>query len=77
MRTTVDIPDELYKSVRLLAVEQNTSLKQLVVDGLGLLLNRQSGELTRKQFEPPLIHCTRTDKLIIDNETIYDLIDFP
>ena len=77
MRTTVDLPDDLYKTVRILAIEKNTSLRQMVVDGLDLLLRQQADDLPQKRFEPPLIRSTRTDKLIIDNETIYDLIDFP
>jgi hypothetical protein len=77
MRTTVDLPDDLYKSIRMLAIEKNSSLRQMVVDGLDLLMRQQTGDTTEKQFEPPLIRSTRTDKLVIDNETIYDLIDFP
>jgi hypothetical protein len=61
----------------MLAIEKNSSLRQMVVDGLDLLLRQQTGALPQKRFEPPLIHSTRSDKLIIDNETIYDLIDFP
>ena len=77
MRTTIDLPDDLYKDVRMLAVERNSSLRQMVLDGLGLLLKQQTGKLPQKHFEPPQIRSTRTDKLVIDNETIYDLIDFP
>lgn len=77
MRTTIDLPDDLYKSVRMLAVEKDSSLRQMVVDGLGLLLQQQTTHTPRQPFEPPLIRSTRTDKLVIDNETIYDLIDFP
>jgi hypothetical protein len=77
MRTTIDLPDDLYKDVRMLAVERNSSLRQMVLDGLGLLLKQQTGNLPQKHFEPPQIHSTRIDKLVIDNETIYDLIDFP
>ena len=77
MRTTVDLPDDLYKTVRMLAIEKNTSLRQMVVDGLDLLLRQQTDDLPQKRFKPPLIRSTRSDKLIIDNETIYDLIDFP
>jgi hypothetical protein len=77
MRTTIDLPDDLYKSVRMLAVEKNSSLRQMVVNGLDLLLKQQTTDHPQKRFEPPLIRSTRTDKLVIDNETIYDLIDFP
>jgi hypothetical protein len=49
----------------------------MVVNGLDLLLKQQTTDHPQKRFEPPLIRSTRTDKLVIDNETIYDLIDFP
>jgi hypothetical protein len=77
MRTTIDLPDDLYKIVRTVAIENDTTLRQMVVDGLGLLLQQQTTHTPRQPFEPPLIRSTRTDKLVIDNETIYDLIDFP
>jgi len=77
MRTTIDLPDDLYKNVRMLAIEKDSSMRQMVVDALALLLQQQPEKLPQKRFEPPLIRSTRTDKLVIDNETIYDLIDFP
>jgi len=77
MRTTIDLPDDLYKNVRMLAIEKDTSMRQMVVDALALLLQQQPAKLPQKRFEPPLIRSTRTDKLVIDNETIYDLTDFP
>jgi len=77
MRTTIDIPDELYKSVRMLAIEKNTSVKQMVMEGLELLFQRGNPPVPQERAKFPQIPSTRTDKLVIDNETIYDLIDFP
>ncbi len=36
-----------------------------------------SSEPPVKRLKLPLIRSTRKDKLIIDNEKIYEIIDFP
>jgi hypothetical protein len=50
-------------------------MRELVLEGLEMV--KRSSLKPRKRFEVPLIPSTRTDKLVIDNETIYDIIDFP
>jgi hypothetical protein len=77
MRTTVDIPDETYKSVKMVAVEHNTTVKQLVLEGLGLLLLHRAPKPPARRLQLPLIRSTRTDQLEIDSEKIYEIIDFP
>jgi hypothetical protein len=76
MRTTIDIPDEKYKDVKMTAIQRNTTVKQMVLDGLDLLLKQEPTPPT-KRFQLPLIHSTRTDKLDLDSEKIYEIIDFP
>lgn len=75
MRTTVDIPDETYRTIRVMAAERGATFRQLVLEGLEMV--KQAKQAPRKRFDLPLLPSTRTDKLVIDNETIYDLIDFP
>jgi hypothetical protein len=77
MRTTVDIPDELYKSARTVAIENDTTLKQMVVDGLTLLMEKRTSPAPAKRLKLPLIRSSRTDKLELDSEKIYEIIDFP
>lgn len=76
MRTSVDIPDDLYRKIKILASQRGTSIRQLVVDGLALVA-RPAPPPRKKRFEIPIIPSTRTEKLDLDNETIYDLIGFP
>jgi DNA polymerase II small subunit/DNA polymerase delta subunit B len=75
MRTTIDIPDETYRTIKVMAAERGTTVRELVLEGLEAV--RQKKLVPRKPFTIPLIPSTRKDKLVIDNETIYDLIDFP
>lgn len=76
MRTTIDIPDEMYRAIKVLAAERGDTIRDLVLEGLEAV-SGTGRQPARKKFEVPLIPATRADKLVIDNETIYDLIDFP
>jgi hypothetical protein len=49
----------------------------MVVDGLQLLMQQKKVRTPPKRLELPLIRSTRTDKLEIDSEKIYEIIDFP
>ena len=75
MRTTVDIPDQTYREIKTLAIERRTTVRQLVLDGLEIV--KRDPPTPRKRFELPVIRSSRPGSLVIDNETIYDLIDFP
>ena len=77
MRTTIDIPDETYRELKKMAAEKNLTVRQMVLDGLDLVLLRQDTRPPVKRLKLPLIHSTRMDKLVIDSEKIYELIDFP
>ncbi|HTW79638.1 MAG TPA: hypothetical protein VME23_08870 [Terracidiphilus sp.] len=76
MRTTIDIPDDVYRTIKVMAAKKGITVRELVLEGLEAV--RQKKPTTpRRPFSPPLIPSTRMDRLVIDNETIYDLIDFP
>ena len=76
MRTTIDIPDDAYRKVKVLASQRGTSVRQLVLEGLALVA-RSAPAGKKKKFELPMIPSTRTDKIDLDNEAIYDIIGFP
>jgi hypothetical protein len=77
MRTTIDIPDEIYRSLKRIAAEKNSTVRQMVLDGLDLILLQKDTRPPVKRLKLPLIHSTRKDKLVIDSEKIYEFIDFP
>jgi len=77
MRTTMDIPDELYRSVKMLALERDSSVRQLVLDALGILILQQPSSPPSERLKLPLIRSSRPEKLEMDNEKIYEIIDFP
>jgi len=77
MRTTIEIPDDIYKDVKRLAVDENTTVKQIVLGALESALRARIPDPPRKRLKLPIIHSKNPGTLDIDNERIYDLIGFP
>lgn len=72
MRTTVDIPDEAYRAVKVLAAERGTTVRELVLKGLEAVLRTWNSTRT----ESPEPHAKLGD-LEISQETNDELIGFP
>jgi hypothetical protein len=72
MRTTIDIPDELLKDAKRKALEEDTTLRQLVIEGLKL---RSRVANSRQKIEFPIIRSKNPGTLALTNEQIYDILD--
>ncbi len=76
MRTTIDIPDEMYRALKSRAALESKTVKELILRGVKVTLEvRKPPKVRRLKF--PLITSKRPGSLELDNKTIYDLIDFP
>jgi len=75
MRTTIDIPDDTYRELRILAVEHSTSVRKLVLEGVELLQQRKRP--SQKTFEVPVIRSSRPGTLDLTNEQIDDVLFLP
>ena len=62
MKTTVEIPDELFREAKATAARNGAKLKDLVADGLRLVLSRTKPAKRRVQF--PLISGTGAPRLM-------------
>jgi len=77
MRTTIDIPDETYKNIKRIAVEENTTVRQIVLDALETAAQKRMMQSPLRRMKLPILRSTRPGTLDLDNEKIYDLIGFP
>jgi hypothetical protein len=78
MRTTVDIPDETYRALKVMAAERGTTVRELLLDGLKTslgLANTPERKSQRPRF--PLIRSTRPGSLKLGEEGVYEYIPFP
>jgi hypothetical protein len=72
MRTTVDIPDETYRAVRVLAAQRGTTVRQLVLEGLELV--RAERKKKRTPFTVPVIRSKHPGTLHLTNEQIEEIL---
>ena len=78
MQTVLDIPDNKLSRLAAKAEHEGTSVLEIVLRGIDKVLESEPEALKPvKRLKHPIIPSTRTDKLVISNEQIYDLIGFP
>ena len=75
MRTTVDIPDPIYRALKKKAAHEGHSVKELVLRGVTRELRSKPRSARRRR--PPVIDSDQPGTLDLDNAKIYELISFP
>jgi hypothetical protein len=75
MRTTIDIPDERYKQLKRLAIERDSTVRELVLQAIDLLENKPVVAKPRQRLKLPLIRSDQPGTLHLTNEQIYDILD--
>jgi hypothetical protein len=76
MRTTVDIPDPLYRELKGKAATEGRSVKELILRGVEVELQRNRRKRGRR-VSLPLIRSKRPGSLRLDNAKVYEIIPFP
>jgi hypothetical protein len=76
MRTTVDIPDSLYRSLKSKAAQEGRSVKELILRGVEVELQSKP----RRRGCPvtlPLVRSKQPGTVALDNAKIFEIIPFP
>ena len=77
MKTTLDLPEDLMRAIKIRAAENNLKLKDLIADLLRAGLNSPTpASPSRHKVSLPLIHCTKpfdltpeqVDQVLLDEE---------
>jgi hypothetical protein len=76
MRTTVDIPDPVYRKLRSRAASEGSSAKELILRGVKQVL-KENRRKSRKKIKLPLIKSKQPGTLELDNDKIFEIISFP
>jgi hypothetical protein len=74
MRTTIDIPDETYRELKIKAAREGTPVRQIVLRGIERELRPSPVQPARKKFQIPLIPSTQPGTLHLTNEEIDDIL---
>ena len=76
MRTTVDIPDPLYRQLKTKAASEGRSVKELILRSVESELHHTKRS-RGKPIVAPIIKTGRPGTLDIDNAKIFEIIPFP
>jgi hypothetical protein len=76
MRTTIDIPDETYRKLKIKAANERQSIRQIALRGIERELNGESAK-PLKRLSAPILKSYAPGSIDVSNEQIYDLIGFP
>jgi hypothetical protein len=68
MRTTIDIPDELHRQIKVKSAQEGRSVKELVLEALEAKYRPKSDK--RQRVKLPLIRSKRKDKINLTREQI-------
>jgi hypothetical protein len=76
MRTTVDIPDALYRELKSKAATEGRSVKDMILRGVEDELQANPKRRGRR-VSLPLVRSKRPGSLLLDNAKVYEIIPFP
>jgi len=76
MRTTVDIPDPVYRRLKSRAASEGSSAKELILRGVEQVLKRTPRK-SRRRVKLPIIRSKQPGTLELDNDKIFEIISFP
>jgi len=76
MRTTVDIPDPVYRRLKTRAASEGRSAKELILRGVEQVL-KGNHHKRRRRVRLPIVRSKKPGTVRMDNAKIYEIISFP
>jgi len=76
MRTTVDIPDTLYRHLKSKAAGEGRSVKELILRSVEVELHGEPRR-RRRPVTLPLVRSKQPGTVVLDNAKIFEIIPFP
>ncbi len=76
MRTTMDIPDPVYRELKSEAAREGTSVKQIILRKV-MYDPRQTEAAAPKKLKYPLVASKQPGALKLGEEGVYEYIPFP
>lgn len=77
MRTTVDIPNPLYRELKSKAAKEGRSVKELILRGVEVELRAAPKKKRHRHSSLPTVPSKHPGTLLLDNAKIFEIIPFP
>jgi len=78
MRTSVDIPDAIYREMKVRAATEGTTVREIILDGVAMRLRNGNAPSKRDGRIPfPVVRSNNPGSLKLGEEGVYEYIPFP
>ena len=78
MRTSVDLPDSVYRQLKLRAANEGTTIREIILEGVAIRLRSASRSLKQRRGPRfPVIRSKNPGSLKLGEEGVYEYIPFP
>ena len=74
VRTTVDIPDPIYRRLKASAALRGCSVRQLILESVATELEDRTQDVQAKRISLPLIKSKRPGSLKLSNQKINEIL---
>lgn len=79
MRTSLDIPDDLFRILKMRAASEGTTIREILLEGLAQRLQKKDAPAVRPEGQPrfPVLQSRNPGSLKLGKEGVYEYIPFP
>ncbi len=78
MRTTIDIPDPVYREIKVRAASEGRTIREIILEGVAKQLgSRGPARKPKRRFRVPKIPSKNPGSLKLGEEGVYEYIPFP
>ncbi len=78
MRTSIELPDPVYREMKIRAANEGTTIREIILEGIGLRLRGPRMTVTRESGPRfPVIRTRNPGSLKLGEEGVYEYIPFP
>lgn len=78
MRTSIELPDPLYREMKIRAANEGTTIREIILEGVTMRLRGESASVTRGDGPRfPVIRSRNPGSLKLGEEGVYEYIPFP
>ena len=78
MRTSIDLPDPIYREMKIAAASEGTTIREIILEGVAIRLRNGVANPTqdpRPRF--PVLPSKKPGSLKLGEEGVYEYIPFP
>ncbi len=78
MRTSIELPDPVYREMKIRAANEGTTIREIILEGVAMRLRGGSASSTRVDRPRfPVIRSRNPGSLNLGEEGVYEYIPFP